>query len=177
LAGALSLNGATIKDAKVFTTKDGMALDIFYVQDATGAQYDDPQRINKLRKMILKSLDGKLDLANEIARPALPKREEAFTVDPQVLFDNQASDTATLVEITARDRPGLLFDLTRTLVARKLSIISAHIATYGEEAVDVFYVKDRAGYKITNKDALTAIRQSLLDVLVSYEEAATLAAE
>lgn len=177
LAGALSLNGATIKDAKVFTTKDGMALDIFYVQDATGAQYDDPQRIKKLRKMILKSLDGKLDLANEIARPALPKREEAFTVDPQVLFDNQASDTATLVEITARDRPGLLFDLTRTLVARKLSIISAHIATYGEEAVDVFYVKDRAGYKITNKDALTAIRQSLLDVLVSYEEAATLAAE
>ena len=176
LTGALSLSGATIKDAKLFTTHDDKAFDVFYVQDATGAHYDDPQRIKRLKKLLSDIMNGKRDVLKQIARPSLPKREEAFTVDPEVLFDNQASDKHTLIEITARDRPGLLYDLARTLVDRKLSIVSAHISTYGEEAVDVFYVKDQGGHKITKKEALDGIRAALLAALKANADG-SLAAE
>jgi [protein-PII] uridylyltransferase len=71
----------------------------------------------------------------------------------------------TVVEIVARDRPGLLHDLTRALYTAQLSIHSAVIATYGEQAVDVFYVKDLFGHKISHPGKIAAIEQGLLNAL------------
>ncbi len=165
LAGALALSGATIKDAKVFTTSDGRALDVFYVQSATGAPFDEPSRFKALERTITSVLDGDLVPHEQMSRPKLRRREKAFSVEPQVLIDNQASDIHTLIEVSGRDRPGLLYDLTRALSELRLSIASAHISTYGERAVDVFYVKDRAGFKITAPAALAGIEKTLLAAL------------
>ena len=96
------------------------------------------------------------------------KRKEtlkAFSVEPQVLIDNSLSDDLTVIEINCLDRPGLLFDLTREIADLKLDITSAHIATFGEKVVDVFYVTDLASNKITNSARKTAIRHRLLGVL------------
>jgi [protein-PII] uridylyltransferase len=90
---------------------------------------------------------------------------KAFSVEPQVVIDNTLSDDLTVIEINCLDRPGLLFDLTSELFDLKLDIASAHIATFGEKAVDVFYVTDLAFKKLTNMTRQTAIRRRLHDVL------------
>ena len=67
-----------------------------------------------------------------------------------------------VAEIVARDRPNLLHDLTRALYLSQLSIHSAVIATYGEQAVDVFYVKDLFGHKLTHDGKIAAVEKELL---------------
>ncbi|MCF8467586.1 MAG: [protein-PII] uridylyltransferase [Sneathiella sp.] len=165
ITGAMSISGANIVDAKIHTTTDGMALDTFYIQDAEGNVYDKGTRMKKLRAAIEDTLQGVRKPHLEIVdrrESSLPSRTEVFTVQPSVLLDNKASNTHTVIELRGRDRAGLLADLTRTLFILSLSISSAHIATYGERAVDVFYVKDSFGLKITNKVKLANIEKKLL---------------
>ena len=177
LAGAIAMSGATILDAKAFTLSDGMALDLFYVQDAIGGPFHEKARLSRLKKAIEDTVTGKVDPTRRLSRPKLRKREQAFVLEPEVFIDNQASDLHTMIEVTGRDRPGLLFDLTRTLADLRLSISSAHISTYGEKAVDVFYVKNRAGFKITNQDAIDKIKDQLHDAMAGPEGNQAAAAE
>ncbi|MFK4985410.1 hypothetical protein ACI4B7_26655, partial [Klebsiella pneumoniae] len=88
-----------------------------------------------------------------------------FKVPPRVLIDNKASTTHTVIEVNGRDRPGLLYDLTRALTNLSLQISSAKISTYGEKAIDVFYVKDVFGLKIGHGSKLAQIRDKLLAAL------------
>jgi [protein-PII] uridylyltransferase len=81
-------------------------------------------------------------------RDRIKKRERDFLVPTSIHFDNTGSDIYSIIEVETRDRPGLLHDLARTLTANNISIVSAIIATYGEQAVDVFYVKDVFGLKL-----------------------------
>jgi [protein-PII] uridylyltransferase len=165
LAGAVAMCGASIVDAKIFTTADGMALDLFSLQDAEGRPLGDPRRIERLRETIAKVLGGKVVPRTVIDARHVRRREEAFRVEPRVLIDNSASDTYTVIEVNGRDRPGLLHDLTRALFVAGLTIHSAQIATYGERAVDVFYVKDGFGLKITHAQRIETVRTKMLEAL------------
>lgn len=168
ITGAMSVSGANIVDAKIHTTTDGMALDTFFIQDSEGKVYDQRGRMKKLRQAIEDTLQGARKPHLEIIdrrEASLPSRTEIFKVQPGVILDNKASNTHTVIEVRGRDRPGLLAGLTRTLFNLSLSISSAHIATYGERAVDVFYVKDSFGLKITNKVKLASIEKKLLAAL------------
>jgi [protein-PII] uridylyltransferase len=98
-------------------------------------------------------------------REATGGRLEAFRVAPEVLIDNTLSNEFTVVEVAGLDRTGLLFELTNTLSDLNLDITSAHIATFGEKAVDVFYVTDLTNKKITSPHRHNAIRERLLFVL------------
>ena len=173
IAGAMSVSGANIVDAKIHTTTDGMALDTFFIQDSEGLVYDQGRRMEKLRQTIEDTLKGirkpHLELLDRM-ETSLPRRTEVFKVQPAVILDNKASNTHTVIEVRGRDRPGLLANLTRTLFNLSLSISSAHIATYGERAVDVFYVKDSFGLKITNKVKLANIEKKLLAALSDEPE-------
>src|SRR5690606_20562150 len=112
LAGAIAVCGDSILDAKIFTTKDGMALDAFWIQDANGEAVDGPEKLARLRQVIEQTLRGELRPAEILsARPILQRRTEIFTVEPVVFIDNRASNSHTVVEVNGRDRPGLLFDL------------------------------------------------------------------
>jgi len=165
LAGAVAMSGANIVDAKIFTTSDGMALDIFSIQDSEGRPLGDTRRIERLRETIKRVLGGEIVPRTVIDARHVRRREEAFRVEPRVLIDNNASDTYTVIEVNGRDRPGLLHDLTRALFVAGLSIHSAQIATYGERAVDVFYVKDGFGLKVMQTQRLEAIRARILEAL------------
>jgi [protein-PII] uridylyltransferase len=167
VAGAIAVSGGNIVDAKIFTTSDGMAIDTFYIQDAEGGAFESAERIAKLRKAIDRTLSGDLRPMQAIApaHPGEPARARVFTVAPVVLIDNNASNLHTVIEVNGRDRPGLLYDVTRALYALSLTIGSSHVATYGERAVDVFYVKDLTGMKVTHKGRLAAIERRLLDAL------------
>ena len=96
---------------------------------------------------------GELRLREVIAGIAAPKgRITAFSVEPQVIIDNDSSNRYTVIEVAGLDRIGLLYELTEALFGLNLNIVSAHITTFGERAVDVFYVTDLTGAKITAED-------------------------
>ena len=168
LAGAISVAGATIAGARIFTTTDGMALDVFSIQDLEGNPIDRPENIARLRLVIGKILSGEQHLSVVLSerRSHLPGRASVFTVQPAVIIDNEASRAHTVIEVNGRDRPALLHDLTKAFYGLSLTIANARIATYGERAVDVFYVKDLFGLKITAPTRLATIRQRLLEALV-----------
>ncbi|SKA06293.1 UTP--GlnB (protein PII) uridylyltransferase, GlnD [Enhydrobacter aerosaccus] len=163
LAGAMAISGANIVDAKIFTLANGMALDTFWLQDLEGKPFDGPQRLARLAARVEIALSNRLDIARELdsQKSSWPKRDRVFTVEPRVLMDNNASDTFTVIEVNGRDRPGFLHIVTRALTRMNLQIATAHITTYGERAVDVFYVKDLFGLKIVNQDKLKQIAEEV----------------
>ncbi len=167
LTGAIAASGAGIVDARIHTTTDGMALDIFTIQDLEGEAFDRPDRLARLSASIERTLTGDLNLRVELPKRKgrLPSRSAVFTVEPRVLIDNQASNTHTVVEVNGRDRPALLHDLTRVFFELSLTIQHARIATYGERAVDVFYVKDLFGLKLEGEQRLSRLRVALLSAL------------
>lgn len=165
LAGGIAVSGGSIVDAKAFTTTDGFALDIFSVQDSDGGPFGDQSRIARLRETIAKTLAGQILPTAVLAKRGIKKRAAAFRVQPRANFDNEASATATLIEVEGLDRPGLLYDVARALFESGLSISSSMIATYGERAIDVFYVRDGFGHKVTHPDRLKAIEERLLAAL------------
>ncbi|MEL6464273.1 MAG: [protein-PII] uridylyltransferase [Pseudomonadota bacterium] len=147
LTGALALVGANVVDARSYTTSDGFVTDAFWIQDADGNPYD-ASRLPRLRKMIERTLAGEVVTRDAIKdRDKVKKREKAFKVPTHITFDNDGSDIYTIIEVDTRDRPGLLHDLTRTLATANVYIANAVIATYGEQVVDTFYVKDMFGLK------------------------------
>ena len=163
LAGAMAVSGANIVDAKIFTLANGMALDTVWIQDLEGKPFDDPQRLARLAARVELALSNRLDIQGELAaqRGSWPKRDQVFTVEPRVLIDNNASDTFTVIEVNGRDRPGFLHVVTRALTRLNLQIASAHITTYGERAVDVFYVKDLFGLKVVNQEKLKQVAEAV----------------
>jgi [protein-PII] uridylyltransferase len=163
LAAAITGCGANVVGARVFTSRTGQALDVFNIQDVTGEPYgaQDGRSLERLVRALEAAARGE-------AAPQEPRRQgdlgrsAAFDITPMVTFDNDASETATVVEASGRDRPGLLAALAKTLADAGLSIVSAHIDGYGERAVDTFYVAAPDGGKLTEdrrrlKAALEAV--------------------
>jgi [protein-PII] uridylyltransferase len=165
LAGAVSVAGGSIVDAKAFTTTDGFALDVFSIQDAEGEPFGDGERIERLRQTVRGTLRGEVYPRTAIAKRPIKRRASAFKVTPRINFDNEASATATVIEVEGLDRPGLLYDVTNAIFQSGLSISSAMVSTYGERAVDVFYVRDGFGHKVRHEDRLNAVRERLLKAL------------
>ena len=175
IAGALAVAGASIVDARIHTLTNGMALDTFWIQDAAGGVFDAPHRLARLAVLIEQALSGRLKLATEIRKAnkaVLGQRLRAIHVPPRVVIDNHASNTHTVVEVNGRDRSGLLHDVTAAISEQGLQIASAHVSTYGQRAVDVFYVKDVFGLKVENERRLNQLREAILAALASPDEVA-----
>ncbi|MGJ8585296.1 MAG: [protein-PII] uridylyltransferase [Marinosulfonomonas sp.] len=165
LAGALALVGANVVDARTYTTKDGYVTAVFWIQDADGAPYEQA-RLPRLRTMIGKTLRGEVLTSKAMKnRDIIRKRERKFNVPTSITFDNEGSEIYTIIEVDTRDRPGLLFDLTRCLANNNVYIASAVIATYGAQVVDTFYVKDMFGLKFHSESRCESLEKKLLEAL------------
>jgi [protein-PII] uridylyltransferase len=162
IAGACAAAGGNIVDAQIFTTTDGLALDTIFVSRAFERDEDELRRGRRIASNIEKTLRGEVRLA-EMA-PSKPRdvRRGAFAIESEVTVDNNLSNRYTVVEVSGLDRPGLLRDLTASLSSLNLNIGSAHIVTFGEKAVDSFYVTDLTGQKINAPARQAAIRRRLL---------------
>jgi [protein-PII] uridylyltransferase len=163
VAGAISLAGGNIIDARIHTTDDGMALDNFLAQDMNGGPIADSRQLKRLEAEVGRALEGHEPSADRLATRALPlRRAEAFRIQPAAFVDNKASNRYTVVEVNAGDRAALLFDLARAIYMSRVTVHSAHIATYGERAVDVFYLTDLSGAKIESPARLKALQARVI---------------
>ena len=172
LAGALALVGANVVDARTYTSKDGYATAAFWIQDSDGSPYA-ANRLDRLSRTIHKTLKGEVVTSEAMkSRDVLKKRERAFQVGTTITFDNEGSELYTIIEVDTRDRPGLLFDLTKTLANSNIYIASAVIATYGEQVVDTFYVKDMFGLKFHSESKQKTLEKRLRDAITKGSERA-----
>ncbi|UWQ78974.1 [protein-PII] uridylyltransferase [Leisingera sp. S132] len=165
IAGALALVGANVVDARSYTTKDGYVTDAFWIQDSEGHPFD-PIRLHRLKQMIEKTLKGEVITRDALkSRDKIKKREKAFKVPTHITFDNEGSEIYTIIEVDTRDRPGLLYDLARTLASANVYIANAVIATYGEQVVDAFYVKDMFGLKYYAESKQRTLEKKLREAI------------
>ncbi len=172
LAGALALVGANVVDARTYTSKDGYATATFWVQDAEGHPYA-VSKLPRLRQMIERTLRGEVVAREALKdRDKVKKREREFRFPTHITFDNEGSEIYTIIEVDTRDRPGLLFDLTRTLAVNNIYIASAVIATFGAQVVDTFYVKDMFGLKLHTKSKQEALEKKLVEAIKAGAERA-----
>ena len=173
IAGACARAGANIVDAQIYTTTDGRALDTISLSREFDRDEDEERRANRIADSLQKALRGQLRLPELVGKRAAPKgRIRAFALTPTVTINNQWSHRYTMVEVTGLDRPGLLYEMTATLSKLNLNIASAHVATFGERVVDVFYVTDLLGAQITSPTRQAAIKRAMIALFVGDAERA-----
>jgi [protein-PII] uridylyltransferase len=168
IAGACASAGANIVDAQIYTTTDGQALDTIAISREYDRDEDEGRRAARIGEIIEQVLEGRLRLPDVVARRAAGKTKlRPFVVEPEVIVNNQWSDRHTVIEVSGLDRPGLLFQLTTAISKLNLNIASAHVATFGERARDVFYVTDLLGARITAPTRQAAIKRALVHLLAN----------
>jgi [protein-PII] uridylyltransferase len=171
ITGACAAANANILGAQIFTTTDGMALDTILIQREFSTEDDERRRAERVTEIIRLALEGKLRLKDAVAGATQQRsRLKAFSVAPRVIIDNQSSNRFTVIEINGLDRIGLLYKLTEALFHLSLNIASAHITTFGEKAIDVFYVTDLTGDKILSPARHAQIERELMKVLAPMPE-------
>jgi [protein-PII] uridylyltransferase len=164
IAGALTLGGISILSAQVFTTDDGVAVDLFEVQGAFEPEIHE-SRWREFRSMLRRAIDGSVSLERRVERKRghypPPRTQTPVTVH----VDNDASDFSSVVEVGAPDRIGLLYDITRAFADLQVDVHLAKVSTLGGRVVDAFYVRDPLGRKVTDEAQLTELRHTILTVL------------
>ena len=165
----LALAGTSVQDARIVTTKDGMTVNTFLIRSANSfSLIEDKNRLGSLVDTIRKTISEERDpkvLIKEFKSLQIPSRKDSFIIEPRVLIDNLSSKTHTLIEINSKDKIGLLHTLASELFLMGLHISTARISTYGVRVVDVFYIKNMTGGKITEKDKIGVIKSRLMKVI------------
>jgi [protein-PII] uridylyltransferase len=173
LAGACAAGGANIVNAQIYTTTDGIALDTISISREFERDEDEQRRADRIASAIEEASRLDLRIPESAVKRRLPKsRFDAFALEPEVIINNHWSNHYTVIEISGLDRPGLLYDLTAELSDLNLNIGSAHVATFGERAVDVFYVTDLLGAKIFSPARNHAIKRALMGLFTPEAKSA-----
>lgn len=167
LTGALSAAGTSIIEARIKTLKDGNIADTFTIQNLSGQPILKAHRHKDIQTTILKALNNELDIEKLLEKHTKkPKPKDlVFDVPNMVRINNKASKNFTVLEINARDRHGLLYDIAKIFARHKLEIKSAKISTLGLKAVDVFYLSDKNEQKIMDARALKRLEDDLKSVI------------
>ncbi len=173
IAGTVASLGGTVRAASAYPVADfeastGMACNVFVFQGAQGAVLlPDSGADIVLEQFRVKFNQAVADPSSvqPQLRPRLGDRRKGFDIPSEIRIDLDASEVSTVIEAEGLDRPGLLYQLTKVLSDLGVSIQRASIATYGERAVDTFYLQDLPSHKITNKRRLEGIKRRLLSVL------------
>ncbi len=165
IAGACTMCDASIIGAQIFSTRDGRALDTFRLRRSFQSDEDEKVRATRIIDTVKQLLQGKRQVFIDLGKESRHnKRLRPFSLPAQVQVSNAISEKFTVIEVMGLDRTGLLHQLTRTISDLNLTIGSAHIGTYGEKAVDVFYVTDLTGHKIESRPRQKKIHEALLGV-------------
>jgi len=167
--GVLSANGLNILGARIVTTLDKKAFDVFYVERTdylTEEEYGEVWK--KVDKNLGKVLDGDVEVDELVERRKRNYSSYGRKIPeypPEIVFDNESSDRATVIEVYAHDREGLLYSITKAIAELNLSIDYAKISTRADQVADTFYVRDSRGRKISGVKKLKKIEDSLISAV------------
>ena len=172
IVGSVAMSGCSIMNARINTRHDGTILDQFRIQNQHRGAVTDKSTQQRIASLIEQSLAGDISLFDKLREKSsqLSARVKVMTVPPRVLVTNGRSKTHTVIEVNGADRPGLLYQITYHLLQLGLQVNSATVSTYGEKAVDVFYVKDVYGLQIERPATQEKIKQDLMSI---FEEDST----
>ena len=174
IAGSLSAAGLNILSAQIFTRSDGIVLDTFYVNDARTGNLAGQEQREAFEQVIDKALTGEeVDFHTLIARQKNTRTiYQAYTgerIPTRIYFDNDSSDTRTVIEIETEDRIGLLYTISRQLSDLELDISGAKIHTEKGAAIDSFYVREIGGVKVLAPERHRAIEKRLRQAITSLD--------
>jgi [protein-PII] uridylyltransferase len=166
IAGSLSAAGLTILSAQIFTRRDAIVLDTFFVVDATTGSLANAEQRERFEHLLGELLAGEdVNLHALIARQNITRPlYQAYIgerIPTQIRFDNEASDTRTLIEIETEDRIGLLYAIAQTLTEVQLDISAARVCTEKGAAIDSFYVHEIGGGKVVAPERQKTIESRL----------------
>lgn len=177
IAGALTANNLNILSARITTRDDGIALDVFRVSHlgSSGAIAMDEDRWPRIERDLERVLSGEQDIAALVAQSHTARfgaRKFVRRVETEVTVDNRSSEEFTVIDVFTQDRVGLLFAITNTLFELGMKIHVARISTNADQALDVFYISDSAGNKVTDLERMRSIRAALVERLAADPSAA-----
>ncbi len=170
IAGTLTANGVDILSVDLFGRGDGVAIDSFRICEVATRRPVGLERRDRVATQLREAVAGRLDVAAAVerSRSRSPARSlKAWSRagrGPSVRFDQEASATATVIEVRAHDRPGLAWTIADALARLGLDISFAKIATAKALALDVFYVTDGRGRKL-EAESLPRVETALLAAL------------
>ena len=163
-AGTIASKNLNILRAQVFTSKSGVMIDTFQITDPEGKLCDYEDVWESVRTELRAALMSGRRLPEP--GPLVSPQLLAAVITPTVEFDNETSELFTIIDITARDRVGFLYTVTKTLYEQNLDIGSAKIVTEGSRIMDSFYVTDLFRKKIDDVFRLEKIKETLMKVIV-----------
>lgn len=164
LTGLLFSEGFNVLGARIYSRSDGIAIDLFQVEIADTVQVGAEARVDRVRQKLRRVESRKLMVEDFIRQRTLsyrPRRWRKPLFGPRVTFDNESSSTCSVIEVSAGDRPGLLYDLAQALHALGLDLRTAKVSTSMDRAHDAFYVVERDGTKVDNAARRSEIAQLL----------------
>jgi [protein-PII] uridylyltransferase len=164
IAGALALGGISILSAQVFTTEDGVAVDLFEVEGAFDPDITEA-RWRAFRSDLRRAVEGSISLERRVADKRRHYPAPKVRTPVTVRVDNDASDFSTVIEVGAPDRVGLLHDMTLAFAELSVDVHVAKVATFDGRVVDAFYVRDPLGRKITDDERLAEIEGAVRERL------------
>jgi [protein-PII] uridylyltransferase len=160
VAGILALHGMDVRAANV-SGEDGVAVEVFTAEVARGSWPDTARMRQDLAAVLADELAvGELLTERERVYTAR-RRSAAHILDTDVRVDNEASDSATVLEVRAPDEVGLLHRITRALFESQLDVVSARVSTLGDLVVDAFYVREDSGDKVTDPGRLEQVTTAI----------------
>jgi [protein-PII] uridylyltransferase len=167
VAGVMALNDINILSARIYTWRDGTAVDIFTVTPPLDPIHTE-EIWERIKRNLAETFEGRLPLSERLqqkAEPSILSRKKTLRRQTQIIVDNSSSDFFTLIEVFADDRIGLLYQITHTLFTQGIDIRVAKIATKGDQVADVFYVLDLEGQKVLEEQIVKGIKDVLLGAL------------
>ena len=167
ITAVLERQGLTITDARITSSNRGFTLYTFIVLESNGEVISDKFRIyhiiDALRKHLPKTDIAQL-YANQPKRP-LPRQLKHFPIPTEVLFRDDSRNKRTILEVVARDQPGLLAKIALALVKCKVKVQNAKIATFGERAEDIFFITDLNQQPLAEEEQFEELRKTITSLL------------
>jgi [protein-PII] uridylyltransferase len=172
VAGTLTACGINILGSHVYTTHTGIALQVYRLSTPGGGREEIQMAWRDMEKTLERVLAGGVRVDDLLRRRRLPagKARTPSTELPGVLVSNRESEFYTIADVTANDRIGLLYDLTRAIEDLGFEIYISKVATTQDQVADSFYIKDREGGKIRTQRLLVGLEQALMAAVTLGED-------
>jgi len=151
----------SIMDARIHTLHNGFALDTFVVLDHSDKPVSDPRALAQLQKAMRDQLLSPHP-GRDPQSAHLPRQLKHFPIETRVVFGPSPKGQLTLMEVTAQDRPGLLYQVGLALKQHHVNLVAAKVATYGERAEDIFFINDRNRQPLVDKTQLAGLESEIV---------------